>query len=344
MGTYMQVKNDIKAEKFTSVYLIYGTERYIIDDLVKHIGTYALREEERAFNLSQLDMREVPVQEGIEEAETAAFFGPRRVIILHHARFLTGAKDKDMPAHDVKRMERFLAELPPEHIVIITVEAEKLDERKKIVKKLKAAGETVEAAPLKGEGLKEWITGQAHDRGVTLTAGAIEELLGRSNSDLLTLEKEIEKCAQYLNHSGAIDEDIVDALVPRSLEDNIFQLIDAVSDKQTAYALQVFDDLLRNGEEPIKIITLLGRQFRMMGLAAEMERRGYSQQKMAGQLGVPPFVAKRLRQKAKYTKGDSIARALSYIAETDYKMKQGMMEKKSGVALLIARLPHILST
>ncbi|QQK75804.1 DNA polymerase III subunit delta [Salicibibacter cibarius] len=343
MSTYLQTKEKITAGHFSSIYFFYGTETYMMDDLVWQISRHALGDTERDFNFSQFDMRDVPVQEGIEEAETVSFFGPGRVIVFQHARFLTGAKDKDMPLHDLKRLETFLNDPPPENIVVFAVESQKVDERKKIVKKLKDVGETVEASPLQGDRLKQWIREKAKEENISLTAEAIDELLGRSNSDLLTLEKEIQKCAQYVNFNGEINASIVRALVPRSLEDNIFQLIDAVSDNYTAKALQLFDDLLRNGEEPIKIIALIGRQFRLLNLAAEMDKRGYSQQKIARQLGVPPFVAKRLSAKAKTVKGEAVGRALSLIAETDYKMKQGAVEKKSGVALLIARLPRVLA-
>ncbi|QDI89757.1 DNA polymerase III subunit delta [Salicibibacter halophilus] len=343
MSTYLQTRKKITTGDFSSVYFFYGTERYIMDDLIQQISRHALEDAERAFNFSQFDMREVPVQEGIEEAETVSFFGPGRVIIFQHARFLTGAKDKDMPPHDLKRLEAFLADPPPETIVVFSVEAEKVDERKKIVKKLKDVGETVETSPLQGDRLKQWIREKTKEENISLTAEAMDELLRRSNSDLLTLEKEIQKCAQYVNFNGEINASIVRALVPRSLEDNIFQLIDAVSDSHPAKALQLFDDLLRNGEEPIKIIALIGRQFRLLNLAAEMDKRGYSQQKAARQLGVPPFVAKRLSAKAKTVNSEAVGRALSLIAETDYKMKQGAVEKKSGVALLIARLPRVLA-
>ncbi|SDI34597.1 DNA polymerase III subunit delta [Natribacillus halophilus] len=343
MSAYLQTKKNIQSGHFSSVYFFYGTERYIVDDLIHEIKKHALAEEDRTVNFARFDMREVPVQEGLEEAETVTFFGSGRVIVLSHARFLTGARDKDMPAHDLKKLEAFLAEPSPDDIVIFTVEAEKVDERKKVVKKLKAAGETVEAAPLTGEKLQRWVTEQARGQNVTLSAEALETLLAKSPGDLLILEKEIQKCAQYVNFSGEITASDVEVLVPRSLEDNIFQLIDAVSENQTGKALQLFDDLLRTGEEPIKIIVLIGRQFRMMGMAREMSKRGYNQQKMASQLGVPPFVAKRLRAKAQSVQEEAIARALSFIAETDYKMKQGTMEKKSGVALLIARLPRVLA-
>ncbi|AXF54667.1 DNA polymerase III subunit delta [Salicibibacter kimchii] len=343
MSTYLQTRKNITEGNFSSIYFFYGTEKYMMDDLVQQISRHALGDVERDFNFSQFDMKEVPLQEGIEEAETVSFFGQGRIIVFQHARFLTGAKDKDMPPHDLKRLEAFLADPPPENIVVFTVETQKVDERKKIVKKLKDVGETVETSPLHGDRLKQWIREKANEENVLLTAEAVDELLGRSNSDLLTLEKEIQKCAQYINGHGEIDASIVRALVPRSLEDNVFQLIDAVSDNHTEKALQLFDDLLRNGEEPIKITALIGRQFRLLNLAAEMDKRGYSQQKAARQLGVPPFVAKRLSAKAKTVKSDAVSRALSLIAETDYKMKQGAVEKKNGVALLIARLPRVLS-
>ncbi|MBM7633777.1 DNA polymerase III subunit delta [Geomicrobium sediminis] len=343
MTSYIEAKKDINRGKLSRVYLIYGMETYMIDDLTQSIVKQVLREDDAEFNLSQYDLRDTAIQVGLEDIETPSFFGTEKVIVMKHAFLLTGQKRKDSAEHDLRQFERYLDKENQENdYVIFTVEAEKLDERKKIVKKLKKHATVVQAAPLAGTELERFVNSQAKQYDVTFLDEAITLFLEVTTPDLQARKTEIEKLALYVGPGGTITKDTVNELVSKSLEDNVFTLIDAISSGQAERALMMYQDLVFQGEEPIKLVALIGRQIRMMSLIIDMEERGYSQQKMAQGLGVPPFVVGKIRKKTTGLNPRALHEALSTLAEVDYKMKTGYADKETAMVTYIARLSQQL--
>ncbi|WP_042359466.1 hypothetical protein [Geomicrobium sp. JCM 19055] len=74
MTSYIEAKKDIDRGKLSRVYLIYGMETYMIDDLTQSIVKQVLREDDAEFNLSQYDLRDTAIQVGLEDIETPSFF------------------------------------------------------------------------------------------------------------------------------------------------------------------------------------------------------------------------------------------------------------------------------
>lgn len=83
--------------------------------------------------------------------------------------------------------------------------------------------------------------------------------------------------------------DDVRKLVARGLEQNIFELINKVVNRRRTEALQIFYDLLKQNEEPIKMMALIANQFRLILQTKYFSRQGYGQKQIASNLKVHPF-------------------------------------------------------
>ena len=83
--------------------------------------------------------------------------------------------------------------------------------------------------------------------------------------------------------------DIVEKLVAKSLEQNIFSLVDSVLQRNLKNTMMIYHDLMRQNEEPIKILSVMAGQVRLMYQVKELSRQGYSQQKIASVLKVIRF-------------------------------------------------------
>ncbi|MDA6151297.1 hypothetical protein OSK18_27825, partial [Escherichia coli] len=73
----------IKAKSFAPIYLLYGTEPYLINETKQLLINNVLSEDEADFNLSSYDLEETPIDTALEDAETFPFMGERRLIFLH---------------------------------------------------------------------------------------------------------------------------------------------------------------------------------------------------------------------------------------------------------------------
>ena len=190
----LELWKQIKRKEFSSIYLLFGKESFLINETKQLLIQQVLKEEEIEFNLSSFDLGETPIEVALEDAETFPFIGERKLIFLHNP-FLTAEKTKEKVEHNLKRLETYLKEPSPYSIVVFVAPYEKLDERKKITKELKKIGTTYEAKKLNESELKKWIHSRADYNGVVFEPKAVEQMLMLVGANLFMLTSEVDKLA-----------------------------------------------------------------------------------------------------------------------------------------------------
>ena len=90
----------IKKKEIAPIYLLYGTEAYLINETKQLLLNHILDEEEKDFNFSAYDLEETPIDVALEDAETFPFLGEKKVVFLHNPVFLTAEKTKEKVDHD----------------------------------------------------------------------------------------------------------------------------------------------------------------------------------------------------------------------------------------------------
>ena len=328
----------MKAKKFAPIYLLYGVESFLINETKQLLISNILSEDELDFNLSSYDLEETPIEVALEDAETYPFFGEKKLVFLHNPVFLTSEKTKEKFEHNIAKLEAYLKQPSPYSIVVFSAPYEKLDERKKITKELKRQAAILEAKKLNESELKFWIKERAGYNGVEISDQATELMLTLAGTNLFMLTSEVDKLALYVGDRKRIDEETVDMLVSRSLEQNIFTLVDKIVHRKVDEALRIYYDLLKQNEEPIKILSIITGQFRMIYQVKELARRGYGQQQIASFLKVHPFRIKLAAGQAKLFRDDELTNIMNLLAEADYQMKTGGMNKQLLIEMFLFRL------
>ncbi|WP_042354995.1 DNA polymerase III subunit delta [Bacillus rubiinfantis] len=328
----------IQQQEIAPIYLIYGTEAFLINETKNILLKELLTEEETDFNFAVYDLEETPIEMAIEDAETFPFFGERKLLFLHNPAFLTAEKSKDKVEHNLSRFEAYIQQPAPYTVMVIAAPYEKLDERKKITKELKRRAEIIEAKKLNERELTNWIKAQVRSRGFAIDEHACERLLALVGTNMFMIVSELDKICLYAAGQGNITVHLVEELVAKSLEQNIFTLIEKVVQRRLEDALRIYYDLLKQNEEPIKILALLAGQFRLIYQVKELSRKGYGQQQIASYLKTHPFRVKlALGQAGKFT-DEELLRIMNLLAEADYQMKTGGMNKSLLIELFLFRL------
>jgi DNA polymerase-3 subunit delta len=334
----LEIWKQIKQREIAPIYLLYGTEAFLINETKQLLLNHILNEEEKDFNFSAYDLEETPIEVVVEDAETFPFFGEKKVIFLHNPSFLTAEKTKEKIDHNLSRFEAYLKEPAPYTVMVVSAPYEKLDERKKITKELKRNAVTYEAKKLNEFELKSWIRDRAKSNGIEFEQGALEQFLVLAGTNLFMITSELDKLALYAADEKIIDVNLVEKLVSRTLEQNIFTLIEKVVQRKLDEALRIYYDLLKQNEEPIKILALLSGQFRLIYQVKELARRGYGQQQIAGYLKTHPFRVKLAAGQADKFTDEELTNLMSLLAEADYQMKTGGMNKSLLIEMLLFRL------
>ncbi|WP_308410487.1 DNA polymerase III subunit delta [Bacillus sp. Marseille-P3661] len=338
MSVIDELHKKIKNKNIANLYLLYGTEEFLIDETLKLLIQETLEPSEQEFNLSIFDMNDVPVDIAMEDAETLPFMGERKIVIVRDPIFLTGQKEKSKITHDLKKLEQYLENPSPDSVVIFVGLYEKLDERRKIVKLLKKNGEVLHAEVMDERSIQKWIVDRVGRSQKLISDSAVQFLMKLVGPNLMLLANEVDKLVLYIGNDSEIGESTVQKLVPRTLEQNIFSLIDMIVKRRTADALTYFYDLLEQKEEPIKILSLLAQQFRLIYQVKELFKRGYGQNQTGTYLKVHPYRVKLASLQAEKFPEEELVGIMNQLAEIDYKMKTGRMDKKLLIELFIIGL------
>jgi DNA polymerase-3 subunit delta len=321
-----------------AVLVCYGAERFLRDEFIGGLIGKWIDPELRDFALVRYDLAETPLDAVLEEAETIPFLAERKVVVATGAVFLTGAKDTAKVEHRPERLLAYLAEPAPHARLILTVDADKLDERKKLVKTLKDKKALKLFAPLSAEELPAWTERRAGQHGIRLERAALERFLLYTGGRLQAIDAELTKLALFAGEGAVIGLDTVESLVAKSAEQNVFLLIEDIVARRHDKAMDQLHDLLKQKEEPIKLILLMARQFRLILQVKDLYAQGYSQQQTAAQLGSHPYPVKLASDQARAYSAEQLRRILTQLAELDYAMKSGRMDKVLGLELLLLRL------
>ncbi|PKG24501.1 DNA polymerase III subunit delta [Niallia nealsonii] len=329
---------NVKKKKFSSIYLFYGAETFLVNETKQLLIQSAIDIDEEDFNLSSYDLEETPIEAILEDAETIPFFGERKVIVLHNPTFLTAEKTKSKVEHDIKKLEVYLQEPPPYTILVFIGSFEKLDERKKITKELKKKAEVLEAKKLTEAELKKWMRQRAAYNQVEMDEEALDTMLQLAGTNLFLLTSEVDKMALYVQDSHLITKEIVEELVAKSLEQNIFSLVDKVISRKIDEALRIYYDLIKQNEEPLKMLAIITNQFRLIYQVKGLSRTGYGQQQIASVLKVHPFRVKLAAGQAQKFSEQELLTCINLFAEADYGMKTGSMNKNMIIEMILFQI------
>jgi DNA polymerase-3 subunit delta len=311
----------IQKGNFAPVYVCYGTESYLIQEFIQKLTDRLIDPQDAAFAVSKYDLAETPLDTIIEEAEELPFIGPRKLIIATNALFLTGAKENTKVEHKPERLLEYFKAPVDFSFIVLTVNAEKL------------ACTTLSA----GE-LSQWVQAEASKLGVDFAPGALDLFIMYTGTNLQNLSSELDKCAMFIGRGGTITTDVLDQLVTRSVEQNIFIMIEHIVQLKLDKAFTILADLFRRKEEPIKIMALIARQFRIMYQVKDMQQQGYSQQQIATQLSLHPYAVKIAAGQSNRFEAAQLASILNQLADLDYQMKSGKIDKSLGLEMFLLRL------
>ncbi|KRN64773.1 DNA polymerase III subunit delta [Carnobacterium maltaromaticum DSM 20342] len=327
--------------QFSPVYLFLGTESYLADSAKQTLIQATLAEDERDLNFGIYDMEEVPVGVALDDAESVPFFGDKRLVIMDRPNFFTAEKSKQKIDHDLVWLENYLKNPPDFTILAFFAPYEKLDERKKITKLLKKTATVIEVNTLSEKEVRHFLKDTIANEGYTMTPEAFELFIQLTDAKLSTAMSELPKLLLFSSDTKQITKSAVNDLVAKSLEQNIFALVEYVLKRQTANALSLYQDLLLQKEDPIKINAILMTQFRLLLQVKFLEKKGYQQGDSAGMLKVHPYRVKLAIQQARKFSEKVLISAFEGLVDAEYRLKTGQGDKEMQFELFVLQFAAV---
>ena len=319
------VLEDIKKNQFKNVYLFYGEERYLRfqyrDRLMK-----ALNPDGDTMNVSRFEGKGIDVREVISLADTIPFFAEHRVILIENSGFFKG---------QCAQLPEYIGELP-DYLVLIFVESE-VDKRSRMYKAVGKAGTIVSFDVQKEAILVRWILGILKKEGKQITQSDMELFLSKTGTDMSTIDKELDKLLAYTMNRTVITSEDIEAICTNRVTNQIFSMVQAVSEQQQEKALELYYDLLALKEPPMHILYLLARQFNQLLQIKEMQDQGYGAKEIENKTGIQGFIIRKYVGCLRNYTAERLRQAVEDFTQAEEDVKTGRLGDVLSVELLIIK-------
>ena len=303
-----------------------GQFEWLKKDILKKIGY-----DPSDLNYSYFDMKEASYAEVELDLVSLPFFADEKIVILDHLLDLTTAKKRNLTDEDLKQFENYL-ENPSESTRLVIFAEGKLDSKRRLVKLLKRDSQIIEATTPKEQDLKRYFSSQAQELGLQFVGDSLDQLLLKSGYDFGESQKNLALLQAY-KEDGQITLQDIEEVVPKSLQDNIFDLTQMILKRQIDQARNLVKDLRLQGEDEIKLIAILLSQFRMFSQVKIFSEEGQSESQIVASLSdlsgrkVNPYQVKFALRDSRRLSLSFLKQAMMTFIEADYAIKSGTYEK-----------------
>ncbi|MGA9349781.1 MAG: DNA polymerase III subunit delta [Anaerolineae bacterium] len=325
-------------------YLFHGEDEFSRSEtlaaLKEKMGDPGLAE----LNTTVFDGSKVTLGELQHACGSVPFMADRRLVIVQGllARLESKGEERALSAWQKEYLEgltQYLRRLP-ETTRLVFVEDRPISEANPVHRLALAdeRGHVKEFEPPQGRALNRWIEERVRKKEGQIDPAAVETLAAFVGNDLRLLDQEIEKLIAYVDRARPISEDDVRLLVSYVREANIFEMVDALGQRDSQQAAKLLHQLLDEGEHPLALLGMIVRQFRTMIQVKELNAQGLSQQDIAAKLGLHRFVVKKAVRQAMNFSMEQLEAIYRKLLETDVAIKTGQMDEVLTLDMLVVEL------
>lgn len=224
-----KIINDLKNAKFKPVYWLEGEENFFIDRVIDFAEDKLLTEGERGFNLTVFYGRDAQWPDVINACRRYPMFADKQVVIIKEAQDLKG----------IEKLESYIEKPLFSTLLFVAYKGKKVDGRTKLAKLLKEEAVFLSTKKMYDTALPEWTSELVKTKGFSITKKALLLLIDHIGNDLNRLSNEIDKLAVNLKESKSINEDAIEKFVGVSKEFNVFELQQAIAQRDLYKAIRI---------------------------------------------------------------------------------------------------------
>ena len=232
-----------------------------------------------------------------------------------------------------EKLAEYLAN-PNDTTFFVFTESE-VDKRSKLYKTVQSKGYVAEFTVQDENSLKRWIAGILGREGKKISENTAPLLLTKTGTDMENIQMELEKLICYCLDRDIVTAEDVEAVCTTRITNHIFDMVNAIAEKQPQKALQLYYDLLALKEPPMRVLFLIARQCNLLLQTKELKNRGHDNKTIASKIGVPPFAAGKYVAQASHFKTSVLKNAVKQCVETEEAVKSGRMNDMMSVEILI---------
>ncbi len=331
------------------IYLIHGEDEFLRSCRLAAIKRQAGPSELVSLNTTELDGAHLTASALRDAADALPFLAERRLVIVHGLPRASGRAKAEETALATQwaTLLDYLGHEPPTTDLII-VEDQTLPPDHPLMRRLQTLAKDGFAhvtlcRPPSPRDLAAWIETHAQSKGASIAPAAAQALADAISSDLRLIDVELDKLIAYVGAGKRIAQRDVETMVSYAQAASIFKLLDALAERREAEAFRLLRRLREAGAAGPYLLTMIGRQLRILLQVAELQAEGKPLAQIADRLQLREFMVKNASRQALTLSTAQLLAALDLTLATDVAIKTGQQDEDTALVLLVHDLLETLS-
>ena len=328
---YNQAVQNINQSNIASLYLLFGEEQLLADELVKKIKLKFLTKAESELNLFVRYATENGLDEIITLSSGMGLFSEKKLLILKEADALKTA--------EIERLEKVLSKPLPEICLILQTGKSNLNQTR--LKKISEKFETVNLLPLKERELLGFVNSEFRKYNKTITREAASLLLFMVGNQLADIISQVRNVAGFSGEQAVVDVKQVEEVAGVYATHDVFELCKEIGNENYRQVSLILLNLIESGVSASYILAQILRHFNILWQISGYKRINFQQpQKLAGKLNIYyKYIDEYMQQSPRWTAA-RLKRVMNYIREADREIKNNNLEAQLILDLLTYKIIH----
>lgn len=310
------------------LYILYGLQYPVIKKRINKILKESLDQIDE-FNLIKLDNDNCSVDDVILEGSMLPLGYDKKAVVVDNVSFLKKGAKKE----DIEKILEFLKTCDNSIDMFFIVRSDSIDDNSPICKYILENGQIMKFVELTKEEWPKYVKKYFKDKDVGISDEATKELISRIDGDLTRFINEADKLINYKNNISLSD---VCLMVSKPLEDDAFQMSNALIRGDNATALSIFRDLRLLGNKNVDyLIPMLAKQFRFIFQVSYLYSEGLDKDEIARELSANPYRVKITLNSVRRFSIKNIVSIIDELYYLDYQIKNGQIDRFYGIELFL---------
>lgn len=321
------------------IIFLYGPDSYRSREKLKNLKNKFINEiDQSGDSITVMDGEKISLEKLNEYYAASSLFSSKRMVVVENISLNKSLNIQNSILDYIKQRE------DDENIIIFWDETagEKMGKNKlfNYLSKLKFAEKFNN---LNDAELKKWIKDEAAEAGLSVDNQAISILMAYFEKNMWQLKNEINKLIHF-KLAGAKDGDKiinkndVNNICRGKTDENIFALTDAISNKDKALALELFEKELEKGVSGEYLLYMISRQFKILLQLKDALESGMTINEIKKQFKMHPYVIQKALQQAKNFNFQILKSLNEGLIRVEKAIKSGKADVSLALSVIISRI------
>ena len=318
---YENILNFTKQGKIYPVYLFYGKENYLKEDISKKLRNRLINPAYRELNYKVFYGEKLSINEVINDLETLPLMSEHKLVVIKEA-------EKINKNDDIKLINYFNRLSLKNNFSTLIIIYKESSPNKKLITAIKRVGVVSNFNITDQAKLTLWINSKFRQSNKKITQEGLFYLQSIIGSDLGRLFNEIEKIDIYTKDKKVIEKEDVMISIGGSESVNIFKVLDSIGDKDIKSAIEGLVKLNQSNLHHLSIFAMIYRQIKLILQTKLLLANGFNFKEVEQKLKLPYFVIEKIiKQSKKYTFKE-ICKSYELLNIADLELKDSQKEPK----------------